>query len=91
MLDYLKHIEEFIRDQHFGHTIWNISISAPHNQNGHDEGLIEVAYTNDVWYQKTYLFIYNQPNPLNNDFYNILYKQDSLVIFEEKGWKLWKN
>ena len=85
MLDYLKHIEEFIRDQHFGHTIWNISISAPHNQNGHDEGLIEVAYTNDVWYQKTYLFIYNQPNPLNNDFYNILYKQDSLVIFEEKG------
>ena len=47
MLDYLKHIEEFIRNQHFEHTIWNISISAPHNQNDHDEGLIEVAYTDD--------------------------------------------
>lgn len=84
MLNYLKHIEEFIRDQHFGHTIWNISISAPHNQNGHDEGLIEVAYTDDIWHQKTYLFIYNQPTAINTDFYNILYKQDGLVIFEEK-------
>lgn len=84
MLKYIKQIEEFIRDQHFGHTIWNISISAPYNQNGHEEGLIEVAYTDDVWHQKTYLFIYNQSDPLDNDFYNILYKQDGLLIFEEK-------
>lgn len=84
MLEYLKHIEQFLRDQHFGHTIWNISISAPHNQNDHEEGLIEVAYTDDVWHQKTYMFIYNQTNALNNDFYDILYKQDGLVIFEEK-------
>lgn len=84
MLDYLKNIEEFIHNQHFEHTIWNISISAPHNQNDHDEGLIEVAYTDDSWHQKTYLFVYKQPIALNNDYYDILYKQDDLVIFEEK-------
>jgi hypothetical protein len=84
MLKYLKHIEKFIREQHFGHTIWNISISAPYNQKDHNEGLIEVAYTDNSWHQKTYMFIYNQPTALNNDIYDILYKQDGIVIFEEK-------
>jgi hypothetical protein len=84
MLEYLKHIEEFIRDQHFGHKIWNISVTAPYSQNGHKEGLIEVAYSDDAWHKKTYVFIYNQPIALNNDFYEILYKQDGLVIFKEK-------
>lgn len=84
MLEYLKHIETFIRDKHFEHTIWNISISAPYNQKDHEEGLIEVAYTDDSWHQKTYLFVYKQPIALNNDYYDILYKQDDLVIFEEK-------
>mgnify|MGYP003087442385 CR=1 FL=1 len=61
MLDYFKHIEEFIRDQHFGHKIWNISISAPYSQNGHKEGLIEVSYSDDAWNkkldQKIWLFL----------------------------------
>ena len=45
MLDYLKNIQEFIKNQHSGHKIWNVSISAPYNQNNQEEGLIEIAYT----------------------------------------------
>jgi hypothetical protein len=84
MLEYLKHIEGFIRDQHFGHKIWNISVTAPYSQNGRDEGLIEVAYSDDAWHKKTYVFVYNEQEVPNADMYEMLYKQGDLIIFEEK-------
>ena len=84
MLDYLKHIEEFIENQHSSHKIWNISISAPYNQNNQEEGLIEIAYTEEKWQQRTYMFTVNSPRFYHNDYYNIYYKKDDLIIFDEK-------
>lgn len=84
MLDYLKNIEQFVRDQHFGHKIWNVSISAPYSQNGRNEGLIEVSYTDEAWHKKAYMFVYNQAEGPNEEICNVLYVQDGLVIFDDE-------
>lgn len=84
MLDYLKNIQEFIKIQHSDHKIWNVSISAPYNQNNQEEGLIEVAYTDQKWQQKTYMFIHKSDRILDEDVYNIYYEKEGLIIFDEK-------
>ena len=82
MLSYLKNIEKFIEEQHYGHKIWDISISAPRSED--EEGIIEISYTDNVSGLQRYMFIYEQPKAINNNFYNILYKKDGLVIFNKK-------
>ena len=81
---YWNYIEEFIKIQHSDHKIWNVSISAPYNHNNQEEGLIEVAYTDQKWQQKTYMFIHNSDRILDEEVYNIYYEKEGLIIFDEK-------